>query len=85
MPPAFANRGVNKLAAPNNLKQTVKELAFYYRNFKSMFIVAIVLSLIAGTASTVGIIMNGFIYAQYIIPSVAIAGNYTEFGLISFL
>jgi hypothetical protein len=84
-------RGVTNLSSKPtvNIKKTIRELAFYYRNYKKMFIVSVILSLIGGIAATSGILLNGFVYAHYIIPSAIITGSagaipYAEFGLISF-
>jgi hypothetical protein len=95
MPP-MGPRSVGKLTSkPTNIKQTIRELAFYYRNYKKMFIVAVILSLIGGIAATSAILLNGFIYSKYIIPSTIIADshileskiapiNYGVFGVVSF-
>jgi ABC-type multidrug transport system fused ATPase/permease subunit len=88
--------GVGEIGKPKNTKLTIKELAFYYRNYKKMFIVAIVLALIGGIASVFGILFNGIIYSQYIIPSMFIkmppvlaptdwTPNYALFGLVTFI
>ncbi|MDR3257867.1 MAG: ABC transporter ATP-binding protein/permease, partial [Mycoplasmataceae bacterium] len=96
MPP-MGPRGVGKLGGkPKNFKKTLRELAFYYRNYKKLFIVAIILAFIGAVAAVAGIIVNGYIYAHYIIPSVVITGShdplyplpkipYEEFVLVSFI
>jgi ABC-type multidrug transport system fused ATPase/permease subunit len=85
---------ISQAGKPKNFKSTVKELAFYYRNYKTIFIVSIVLALIGGIASVLGILFNGIIYSQYIIPSMFIKSpllpvgqtiNYGLFGLVSFI
>ncbi|MDR1234950.1 MAG: ABC transporter ATP-binding protein/permease [Mycoplasmataceae bacterium] len=90
-------RSVTKLSnKPVNVKKTIRELSFYYRNYKKLFVVAVILSLIGGLAATSAILLNGFIYCKYIIPSAFITGsheagspippiNYTVFGLVSFV
>jgi hypothetical protein len=97
MPP-LGPRTVTKLSSkPINIKQTIRELAFYYKNYKKMFIVALILSLIGGLAATSAILLNGFIYSDYIIPSAVITIShssnppfaispidYSVFGVISF-
>jgi ATP-binding cassette subfamily B protein len=96
MPP-LGPRAVTKLSSkPTNIKQTIRELAFYYRNYKKMFIVAVILSLIGGIAATSAILLNGYIYSEFIIPSAVITQShatgspippidYTTFGLVSFI
>jgi hypothetical protein len=77
MPP-LGPRAVTKLSnKPTNIKQTIRELAFYYRNYKKMFIVAIILSLIGGLAATSAILLNGFIYSKFIIPSAVITTSHS--------
>jgi ABC-type multidrug transport system fused ATPase/permease subunit len=91
MPP-MGPKTVGKLGGkPKNFKKTLRELAFYYRNYKKLFIVAIILAFVGAVAAVAGIILNGYIYAHYIIPSSAIPlvtdplhyGDY--FILISFI
>jgi hypothetical protein len=74
-------------------------MSFYYRNYKKLFIVAIILSLIGGVAATSAILLNGFIYSKFIIPSAIITNsnlpnppipmpvtiNWDVFGLASFI
>jgi ABC-type multidrug transport system fused ATPase/permease subunit len=94
MPP-LGPRSVGKIGGkPKNFKKTLRELAFYYRNYKKLFIVAIVLAFIGACAAVAGIIINGYVYSQFIIPSAIIpltadpiTGhiNYNLFGLISFI
>jgi hypothetical protein len=98
MPP-LGPRNMTKLThKPANVKQTIGELTFYYRNYKKMFIVAVILSLVAGIAATSAILLNGYIYSEFIIPSAVITEShqpsphipvppidYTVFGLISFV
>jgi ABC-type multidrug transport system fused ATPase/permease subunit len=82
---------VAKMGKPKNTKLTIKELSFYYRNYKKMFIASIVLALIGGIASVFGILFNGIVYSEYIIPSMFITLgqgtdiNYGLFGLITFV
>jgi hypothetical protein len=74
---SFGPRGVGKLTnKPTNLKKTIRELTFYYRNYKKLFIVAVILSLIGGVAATSAILLNGFIYSKYIIPSAVITESH---------
>jgi hypothetical protein len=96
MPPP--NKNMGKSGKPKNIKQTIKDLIFYYHDYKKMFIVAIVLALIGGIAATAAILINGFIYSRFIIPSMLITQSnpypipipapipipYFEFGLVSF-
>jgi ABC-type multidrug transport system fused ATPase/permease subunit len=90
MPP-LGPKGVGKLGGkPKNFKKTLRELAFYYRNYKKLFIVAIILAFVGAVAAVAGIIVNGYIYAHYIIPSVIIPMlpgeiDYGLFGLVSFI
>lgn len=80
---------VKQIGKPKNTKLTIKELAYYYRNYKKIFIVAIVLALIGGVASVAGILFNGIVYSEYIIPSMffKVTGqtNYALFGLVTFV
>jgi ABC-type multidrug transport system fused ATPase/permease subunit len=89
MPPP--NKNMGKSGKPKNVKQTIKDLIFYYRDYKKMFIVAIILALIGGIAATAAILVNGFIYSRFIIPSMLIQNpkfpyniDYFEFGIVSF-
>ncbi|GHU47439.1 hypothetical protein FACS1894218_1830 [Bacilli bacterium] len=91
MPPvSYKPKGSGGFAKSYGFKTTVKKLAHYYSDYKKMFIVAIILALIGGAASTAGIIMNGFLYSRYIIPfnSVLISSGVvdpTSFILTSFI
>jgi hypothetical protein len=96
MPPVGPRSIVKLTSKPTNIKETIRELAFYYRNYKKMFIVAVILSLIAGITATSAILLNGYIYSEFIIPSTVISGShnpssgipqidYGVFGLISFI
>lgn len=86
MPP-FGSRFSGGAKTKFNLKATIKQLAHYYRNYKKLFIVAVFLSLIAGICSTAAVILNGYIYCWYIIPSIIptmLEGHYDTFELFSF-
>jgi hypothetical protein len=89
MPPFGPQRNIKHGKKPSlKLKKTIRELAFYYRNYKTMFIVAIILSLIAGICTTAAILLNGYLYSLYIIPSMLVEisiKGYGLFGLVSFL
>jgi hypothetical protein len=73
---------------PKNFKETIKKLLIYYKNYKKMFFVALIIALIGGVASTLSIIFSGILYAQYIIPPSFTQIDpfpYGEFGLTSFI
>jgi ABC-type multidrug transport system fused ATPase/permease subunit len=91
MPP-MSQKQASKMGAskPKNIKQTIRDIVFYYRDYKKMFIVSIILALIGGIAATGAILINGFLYSRYIIPSMTLipplgSGNYAMFGLFSFI
>jgi ATP-binding cassette subfamily B protein len=87
MPPMGSKASKMGASKPKNIKQTIRDIVFYYRDYKKMFIVSIVLALIGGIAATAAILINGFLYSRYIIPSVALinSGDYALFGLFSFI
>lgn len=91
MPPSMGPRKFGTGGKATNIKQTIKQLAYYFRNYKSLFIFALVLSFIAGACVTIALVFNGIIYSKYIIPWGMVDGkevtaiDWGKFGLVSFL
>jgi hypothetical protein len=94
MPPMIGQNSIKSLSSKSiNIKKTIRELSLYYHNYKKLFFVAIFLSLIGGVAATSAILLNGYVYSKFIIPSAIIYASqttsspipYSVFGLISFV
>jgi ABC-type multidrug transport system fused ATPase/permease subunit len=86
MPPMQPGRGpIKGTAKLKNPKETIKKLVQYYKSYKLMFIVAVVIALIGGAATVAGVLLSGFLYDIFLIPNFMPDADPALFDLISFI
>jgi len=72
-------KGPSGSQKPKNLKQTVKRLVQYYHDYKSKFIITVILGFTAALLSSGAIFIVGLIYDMYIVNDNAFVDGISAF------